>query len=351
MTRYEVSPLFIQLRAAGSVGVSPPFVLQMDFPVEATLQLSAVADKAEVLEILRSYGFVLEGPTSDHVRVKGSFLKLKSVKASLEMLLKSPAKAGVTPSPSSSPEMSSGAISKHHTDPSDAKRGPLESQRQRASPSAPISSSLEDFPESPDQAGSVRTGRSCSSIVDSDVFDYANCLWKKDVNAILVSHNVGVRVKAVDDYYVITLSGKSAKACMTKLKTLLDNLHKSLRTQEVPLKDLTPEGRRLAARIEESRNVYKSVLVQKRNSRLHLIGPSGESYELQQTLLGRTVEQPQPRGRRPHRKATRRSSSLPPTNRETEGGAGAASSTPGRYQGPRQEAAEARRRLGGPAVT
>lgn len=351
MIRYEVSPLLIQLCAAGLVSVSPPFVLQVDFPVEATLQLSAGADQAEVLETLRSYGFVLEGPTSDHVRVKGSFLNLKRVKASLEMLLKSPAKAGVTPSPSSSPEMSSGAISKHHTDLSDAKRGPLESQKRRASPSAPISSSLEDFRESPDQAGSVRTGWACSSIVDSDVFDYANCLRRTDMNAILVSHHVGMRVKAVDDYYVITLSGKSAKVCMTKLKTLLDNLHKSLRTQEVPLKDLTPEGRRLAARIKESRNIYKSVLVQKRNSRLHLIGPSGESYQLQQTLLGRTGEQPQPGGRGPDRKATRRSSSLPPTNHKTEDGAGAAPSPPGRYQGSRQEAAEARRRLGGPVVT
>lgn len=299
----------------------------MDFLVEATLQL-----KAEVLGMLRSQGFVLEDPTSDHVRVKGSFLKLKSVKASLETLLKPPAKAGVTPSPASSPAMSSGAVSKHHTDPSGAEPGPPESQKQRACPSASISSSLEDVPGTPEQTGSVRTGRACSSIVDSDVFDYANCLRKKDVNAILVSHDARVKVKAVEDYYVVMLWGKNAKVCMTKLKTLLDNLHKSLRTQEVPLKDLTPEGRRLAARIEESRNIYKSVLVQKRNSRLHLIGPSGDSYELQQTLLGRTVDQSQQRGRRPDRKATRRSSSLPPPKQKTEDGAGAASSPPVGYQ-------------------
>lgn len=333
--------------------VSPPLVLQMDFPVEATLQLGAVADKAEVLETLRSYGFVLEAPTGDRVRVKGSFLKLKSVKASLEMLLTSPAKAGVTPSPASSPDLSSGAVSKHHTDPSDAKRGPPGSQKPPASPPAPTSSSLEDFRDSPDRAGSVGTGGACWSIVDSDVFDYASCLRKKDVDAILVSHHVGATVKPVDDYYVITLSGRSANACMSKLKTLLDNLQRSLRTQEVPLKDLTPEGRRLAARIEEkSSNIYKSVLVQRRSGRLHLIGPSGESYELQQALLGRAGEQPPPRGRGPDRTAPRRgSSSLPPANRKREDGAGAARSPPGRYQGTRQEAAGARRRLGGPAVT
>lgn len=319
--------------------VSPPFVLQVDFLVEATLQLNAVPDKAEVREILRSCGFVLEELTSDHVRVRGSFLKLQSVKALLEMHLKPPATVGVTPAPSLGPKMSSVVVSKHHTDVWDAKRGPLESQHQRASPSASTSSSLQDFPGTPEQTGSVGTGTACSP-VDPDVFDYAKCLRKKDVDAILVSHDARVSVKAANDHYIIVLWGKNANVCMNKLKTLLDNLHKCLRTQEVPLKDLTPEGRRLAARIEESRNIYKSVLVQKRSASLHLIGPPGQSYELQQTLLGRAVDQSQRRGRRADREPRRRSSSLPPTSWNTDDGAGPAGSrTPDR------------RRLGGPAPT
>lgn len=303
----------------------------MDFLVEATLQLNAVPDKVEVREILRSHGFVLKDLNSDHVRVKGSFLKLKSVKALLEMLLKSPAKVGVTPPPPPVPKMSPGAIIKHHTDGWDAKRGPLKSQNQRASPSASISSSLEDFPGTPGQAGSVRTGRACS-VVDADVFDYAWCLLEKNMEAILVSHDVRLKKTAVDDHYSIVLSGKSADVCMNKLQTLLDNLHKFLRTQEVPVKDLAPEGRRLVARIQQSRNIYKSVLVQSRGGSLHLIGPSEESYKLQQTLLGRTLDPSQHRGRRPGRTPTRRSSSLPPTRRNAEAAAGAAGSSPAGYQ-------------------
>lgn len=326
----------------------------MDFLVVATLQLNGVPDKVEVREILRSNGFVLEDLTSNHMRVRGSFLKLKSVTASLEMLQKSPAKVGVAATPSPGPKMSSGAISKHHTHISDAKRGLLESQNQRASPASASfsssllrgSSSLEDFPGTPDQTGAARTGRVCS-VVDPDVFDYAKGLLKKEMETILLSHGVRMSVNAVDDHYSIILWGKNANVCMNKLRTLLDNLHKSLRTQEVPLKDLTPGGRRLAARIQESKNIYRSVLVQKRNSSLHLIGPSGESYELQQTLLGRTVDRSQRRGRRPDRQPTRRSSSLPPSSQKRVDGAGGGGSSPARFQGTGQEAAEARRRLGG----
>lgn len=282
----------------------------MDFQVEATLQLNAVQDKVEVREILRSRGFELKDLSSDHLLVKGSFLELKSVKALLET---SPAKVG-------------------------AKRGPLESESQRASPSASISSSsvrgsssLGDLPGTPDQTGSVRTGRACF-VVDPDVFDYAKCLRQKEMSSILDGHDATVSWEAADDHYIISLCGKSANVCMKKLKMLLDNLHKSLRTQEVALKDLSPEGRRLAARIQESRNIYKSVLLQKRDGSLHLIGPSGESYVLRQMLLGRTVDQSQPRGRRPDRKPSRRSSSLPPSSRNTEDGAGAAGPSPARYQ-------------------
>lgn len=302
----------------------------MDFLVEATLQLNALPDKIKVQDILRSQGFVMKDLTRDQVRVKGSFLKLKSVKASLEMLRKGPATVAVIPSPSAVPKVSSGDISRHHTDIAAAKRGQLDSKPKRASPSPSAStisssslrgSSLEDSPGTGAQPGSVRTGGVCLA-VEHDLYDYANCLRKKDVDTIVVSHDVKLRVKPVDDTSVlITLSGKGANAGMNKLKTLLANLFKSLRTEKVPLKDLTPEGMRLVAKIQERRNVYKSVLVQKRNGSLHLIGPSRECYVLKQALLGRTADPPQQRGRITERKPTRRSLSLPPTSRRTEDGA------------------------------
>lgn len=313
----------------------------MDFPVEATLQLNALLDKIKLQDILRSQGFLTEDLTGDQVRVKGSFLKLKSVKASLEMLLKGPAAVGVIPSPSTVPKVSSRDISRHHTDASAAKQGQLDSQHTRVSPSASAStisssllrgSSLEDFPGTGNRPGSGRTERVCFA-VEHDLYDYANCLRKKDVDTILVSHDVKLRVKPVDDTFVlIVLSGKGANAGMTKLKTLLANLFKSVMTQEVPLKDLTPEGMRLVAKIQECRNVYKSVLMQKRNGNLHLIGPSRECCVLKQTLLGRTADPSQQRGRITEKKPTRRSLSLPPTSRKAEDGAGAEGYAPSKYQ-------------------
>lgn len=140
-------PASVQPGAAGSVGVSPAFVLQMDFLVEATLQLNAVPVKVEVQEILRSHGFELLDLSSHHVRVEGPFLKLKGVKASLEMLLESAARVGVAPPPPPGPKVSSEAACNHHTDVSDAKRGPLASQHPPASSSS-SSSSLKDPPGS-----------------------------------------------------------------------------------------------------------------------------------------------------------------------------------------------------------
>lgn len=306
----------------------------MDFLVEATLQLNTLLDKIKVRDILRSQGFVTEDLTRDQVRVKGSFLKLKSVKASLEMLLKGPATVGVIPSPSTVPKVSSGDISRHHTDVAAAKRGQLDSKHKRASPSAStISSSLLPGSSLVDSSGTGDKPGSVCFTFEHDLYYYVNCFQKKDVDTILVTHDVKLRVKPVNDTsVVITLLGKGANAGMNKLKTLLENLFQHLTTQDVPLKDLTPEGMRLVAKIQEYRHVYKSVLMQKRHGNLHLIGPSRECYDLKQRLLGRTADPSQQRGRITERKPTRRSLSLPPTSRRTEEGAGAEGYAPSKYQ-------------------
>lgn len=297
--------------------------------MEATLQLHAGLDRVEVSAVLSSHGFTLMGLTGDQLRVRGFFLKLKSLKASLEMLLNSPAKVGVTPPPSPVPKMSPTAVSRHYDT---SGRGQMD---KRASPSASTSSSLKAPPGTLDQPSSVRTARACFT-VDRDVLEYAKCLRRKDMD-LLLSHEVGVSLSTVDGS-MVTLSGKSSNT-LNKLKALLDNLHRTLRTQCVPLKDLSPEGRSLAARIQKNSHVYGSVLVQRRKTNLHLVGPSADSYLLKQLLLGRTVDQDPRTGRTMDRKPTRRSSSLPPPSRRGQGAAAAAYS-PSKYQDLKQEAAE-----------
>lgn len=273
--------------------------------MEATVRLSVFRNETQVREILRSHGFAVTDLSSDRVRVKGSFLKLGAAKASLETLLNSQHKTDIAPSSSSPvPKVSSGATSKGNTNRSDANRSQLRSRSKHASsPPACSSSWVSDssnnhqtpperstFSPTPDQRSSSRAGKEVF-VVDADVFDYAKRLHKKDIDSILDCHNVRMVVHPVRDSYSITLQGKSAGVSVGKLQSLLDDLNKSLRTQEVPLMDMKPEGKALLERIQKKKNIYGSVLVCPKEGKLHLIGPSGKSYELKQRLLGRPADQ------------------------------------------------------------
>nr|XP_046274386.1 uncharacterized protein si:dkey-154b15.1 [Scatophagus argus] len=331
----------------------------MDFPVEATVHLNIFPNEAQVRKVLRSHGFELTDLNSDQVRVKGSFLKLRAAKAVLEPLVSSQTKMDITPSSSSPvPEAYSGAISKHYYR-SDGNRSRLGSQNKALHTG---SGSSNGHPTSPQYSSSIspRQGQHCSLsagkesfVIDADVFDYAKQLRNKDIHSILEIHNVRMKVRPVCDSYSLTLQGKSVWIAVDKLQSLLIDLSKSLRTQEVPLKGVSQDGKALLERIQTNRNVYNSVLVCPKNDRLHLIGPSGESYELKQTLLGRPVYQSGRTGRTLDKNSRRRSSSLPPIhqkNTERDHGAVANSSpakaagySPEKYQDVNQKTTEAKR--------
>ncbi|XP_054462452.1 uncharacterized protein LOC129097581 isoform X2 [Anoplopoma fimbria] len=270
----------------------------MDLPVEATVRLDVFSDQAQAKEILQLHGFALMYLSSDQVRVKGSFLKLKSVKTHLELLLRPQTQTVV-------PKASSGAISKRHagnSSVSDGNRG--RDKPPRASPSSPNASSSwasspdkhpsspehnASFSPPPDQRGSFGPERE-SFVVDVEVLMYAEQLRQKDIKGILVSHDVNMDVCDVGESCDITLQGKSARVAAGKLQSLMNELSKSLRTQEVPLKDMGREGHDLLKRINKERNVSHSVVVRQMNDKLLLIGPSAASYELKQRLLGRPSE-------------------------------------------------------------
>lgn len=364
MLGHPTSELFVcKLYALSCWCFSPPLT-QMDLPVEATVHLSNFPNEAEVRGLLRSHGFVLTDLSRDQVRVKGSFLKLMTVKASLEQILNSQTKTDITPVP----EVSTGAVSKYsnrNRSVSDGNRG--RDKPPHASPSSPTNSSSwgnkrqtspehrASFSPTPDQRGSFRPGRE-SFVIDADVFRYADRLRQKDINTIVDSHNVQMDVCEVGDSFNITLLGKSARTAAFKLQSLLNDLNKSLRTQDVPLKDMDREGRALLERIQKNKDIYNLVLVCPMNDKLHLIGPSGESYELKQRLLGRPVDQSGRSGRTSDKSSRRRSSSLPPISRkntERDNGAagtlpplGAAGYSPSKYQDDEQEADEPRRGRG-----
>lgn len=335
------------------------------------MHLSFFQDETEVRKILKSHGFEMTDLTNNQVRVKGYFLKLKAAKARLEKLLQSESQNKMSPHLSSPvPTVSSGAIPKYYTNKStephgDRGRSGSRDKPQRASLSSPDTSaswlskssynrptSLEYRASSPpraDQRGSLRQG-SESFLVDADVFRYAERLRKADIDKILKSHNAKIVARECGESVNITLQGRNAKTAVSNLQRLLNDLNKSLRTQEVPLKDMDREGSALLATIRKHKNIYDSVLVCEMSDRLHLIGSSVRSYELKQKLLGRPVGQSQRTGRTFEKNSRGRSSSLPPMNRkstERDNGAiassspaGAAGYSPSKYQDDKQEGAK-----------
>ncbi|CAJ1083128.1 uncharacterized protein si:dkey-154b15.1 [Xyrichtys novacula] len=313
------------------LAVKPSDHDEMDLPVEATVHLSSFSNKTEARNILKSHGFELKDLSSDQVRVKGSFLKLQAAKASLEKLR---SKTDIPPD-TYSPVLS-GATSKcfNHTASARGRSGsrnksPLASPSSPKAPSPVAYGSTKNsrvspdyrgpFTPGPDQSGSFQPERE-SFLVDTDVFEYAKKLRKKDIDLILENHNVIMKDSDItEESCSITLMGKNAKTAAGKLQNLLCDLNKSLRTQEVPLKDMDHEGRALWERIRKNENLHNSVLVSQTTDKLHLIGSSKESYDLKQRLLGEPVGNSGRTGRTHERNSRLRSSSLPPISRRNTG--------------------------------
>ncbi|XP_069576948.1 RNA-binding protein 43 [Brachyistius frenatus] len=305
----------------------------MDLQVEATVRLNKFPDEAEALRILRLHHFQkIDDLGGGQVRVRGCFSNLKAAKALLEQLVEPPSKTTLR---SSSPLPTSGAVSKYYHS-TDRGRSPSRDEPPRASPSSPAASSScsssyasassRSRPTSQGYGASSSSDRRASRsaarlsfVVDSDVFRYAQRLRARDIEDIVNAHDVRMDVQDGDGRSEVTLLGRSSWTAAGKLRSVLDNLSKSLRTQEVPLEDVNRKGRALLETIRKNRNVYSSVLVYELSDGLHLVGPSSESYELKQRLLGTPVGGRA--GRSVDRNSSRRrTSSLPATGRKNADG-------------------------------
>ncbi|KAK2830644.1 hypothetical protein Q5P01_018575 [Channa striata] len=339
----------------------------MDFPVEATINMTIFQDETEVRKILRSHGFEMRDLSRNKVHVQGSFLKLKAAKIQLEQLLNAQTQTSVYSS--SHHPVSSGAIPKNYDSSSSLSRSRLGSRNKtpHASPSSPSTFSFQSpdalhghpasphhrtsFTPRPDQYNSVRTG-SKSFVVEGEVFKYAKCLRHLDIDNILENHDVEISEEEVGESCTIILQGRNARTAADKLQRFLSRLTTSLRTQEVPRKDMNNKGRDLLHKIQKNSNIYNSVLVCEMKDSLHLIGPSLESYELKQKLLGKWVDESRRPGRTLSGNSRRRSSSLPPVSRRTERDSGASAGpspvatagySPSKYQDDTRKRAEPER--------
>ncbi|KAK5608162.1 hypothetical protein CRENBAI_003390 [Crenichthys baileyi] len=253
----------------------------MDFPVEATVDLTHFQNEREVRRLLQSHHFKLTEQDRGQVLVQGSFQRLKHVKACLQELLET------TPDSSLDPTVSSGAR-------------------------PPVSGSLRR-PSDDQTAGEP-------IVIDSDVYRYARCFRNQELDKLLTLHDVEPRVKEGKESTIITLQGRSSGMVFSKLQTLLDDLSKSLRTQEVLKRDLSSEGEALLRKIQKQHYTSALVLVRDRNDRLYLIGPSRESYDLKQSLQGEPIDQSGGRGRTTAPTNRCRSSLTPRMNQRSSAG-------------------------------
>ncbi|XP_075995709.1 RNA-binding protein 43 [Genypterus blacodes] len=278
--------------------------------VGATLDMQVFRDKSEVQQILLSHGLVITKQRGDVVRVEGSFSKLRAVKARLEELQKSQTKMA------NGQSVYSAGVWHYYTN-----------ER-----SVPDGNRSPEGPQEPRHT-SARPGRE-SFIMEEDVLKYARQFMEKEMDMILQSHNVKLEEGKVSaGICSVLLEGRSAKNAAGKLQTFLDALGRTLRTQEVHLGDMDEQMRAaLPTRIQKYKDIYKTVLISQKDDRVRLIGPSVESYELKQRLLGKPTEPPvtERTGRTQDKSSKRRSSSLPRiSQKNTERGSDAAANPSG----------------------
>lgn len=294
----------------------------MDFWVEATVLIDRFQDEQKVRRLLQSYNFKVTDLERGRVQVAGWFRNLEAVKAHLEQLMEA--------TPRSSSDLlpaSSGAISKqsrNYADPG--------SVRRRSASLGPRTSSGPKH-----QAPDYRTPGE-EIVIDSDVYMYAKRFRKQQLDDLLTRRDVRHNVKAEEENTIITLQGPDSGSVFADLQLLLGGLCRTLRTQEVLLSDLSAEGKRLLGRIRENNKSLNSVLVCEKNDRLHLVGPSKESYDLKQSLQGGPVDQSGARGRTANRTRGERSSSVPTRSQRSPAAGGEFSS----WRGGGQEAPRGR---------
>ncbi|XP_006012723.1 uncharacterized protein SI:DKEY-154B15.1 isoform X2 [Latimeria chalumnae] len=137
--------------------------------------------------------------------------------------------------------------------------------------------------------------RASSITVDGDTLKYTQAFHKHEIEQVLDTFSVTMSVEESADVSLVTLTSKcfsssshtAVESACQQLSSLLSGKQQYLRTQNVDLAGLPyKEQSQLMDRCKQLERIY-NVLVIKYSDRLHLIGPSLDSYEMQQKLLGK----------------------------------------------------------------
>ncbi|CAB1350846.1 unnamed protein product [Coregonus sp. 'balchen'] len=313
---------------------------EVDMPVKATLDVSVFPNDREVLRLLDIHGFKVYKLRHGQLLVQGSFLKLRAVKAQLQQLLHQDNQPQNNPFPTQRQRPCLWDLQSLHQDAPHQwycnacwehesyvcweqesyfnqfahvlqSSSPTNSSRDSESPcslSSPRSGNPSPSLLAPGYGANVthrrnpspsRSRSAVSFLMDTDVLRYALCFRKNDIDTILGSNNIQMDVQPNEcsDISSVVLEGKSPKSAMEKLQDFLTALNSTLRTQEIPLGTLDHNRQvRIGKLIQKYNSVYPTVLVNQVGDILRLVGPSRDSYDMMQILLGKPLELP-PAGR------------------------------------------------------
>ncbi|KAL0961805.1 hypothetical protein UPYG_G00331930 [Umbra pygmaea] len=293
---------------------------EVDMSVKATLDVTMFPSQVAVRRLLDNHSFQVTDLLPGQLLVEGSFLNLRAVKAQLQLLLPRNSQTHSNPHPfvvngyiSGVKDHASGAFSKSSirgqemnytssTNSSSQDSGYPHSQSTQwkgLPPGANVTHRRKQSLRLEEPASHTPSRKSVSFVTDADVLRYALCFRKNDIDAILQSHHSQIDVKHEDnsDISTVVLEGKQAESAMEKLQTFLTHVTTSLRTQEIDLPLLDYDSQvAVNKRIQKYRDIYPTVIVCQIGDIVRLVGPSSDSYEMKQRLLGKTPELP-PAGR------------------------------------------------------
>ncbi|KAJ8378993.1 hypothetical protein AAFF_G00232220 [Aldrovandia affinis] len=372
---------------------------EVDLPVRTTLDTREYRSQTAVNNILRRYGFKVSQQHAGQLLLEGTFLNLSAARVKLAQLLSSEAQsqssfteprpstptAGATPKIRRSPDADvshpwNGAAV--HAGSRSAEGGLASPVSSSSSPPPPSAHQVEasygqpgrpdhflsgrtsaDFPSGAPQrtrrsAGLHRDQVSC--VMDAVALRYTHAFLGDKVQKILQAHQVEMEVKDMDvpDVSTVILVGHGATLARDELAYFLTKTQGYLRTQHIPLSNLSQERKRQVQRnVQMFQDIYK-VLVWQAGDTIQLVGSSEQSYELKQRILGENVNLPSPgrEGRTQERGRVRRSYSLPRQSSTTARGepepksAVAAGYSPSKYDG-EPAGRGSRQGAGGPELT
>lgn len=182
-----------------------------------------------------------------------------------------------------------------------------------------------------DSHAAKKTSQKCTlSVVNSDTLKYVQAFHKDHIDQILERYAITMTVEEEGEISMVTLSKMFAtysahldEGCK-ELSLLFSNFQELLRTHDIELSRFTlSEQEQIKNRSRVLRDIYP-VLVISCKDKLHLIGPSCESYELMQKLSGKipldeSVAAMHTTWRKPSdRRKGKRDSSCPPPARKRD---------------------------------